>query len=250
MKPERISSLTLHPTIVLFGPSGAGKTKLSASAPKPHFMDSNKGVLTLHGIKQLAHVRGNDVNSMKDLDILFKHFAGVKKPNFSKLFETSVLDHFDDIQAIIMEQLGEKGAQKDDRRDPDVLEMRDWGIMGNKLKRYLRKYKRLPITRILICGEKEGPDGRLVPSLMGQLGHSLPYFADHVMYLRVGKKGRRYLHLDPTDSFYAKTRAHFLPPELRKQEVRWDDHTFMTRLLGTIAAGPRGARNAATTEEE
>lgn len=248
MEPLRISSLTLFPTIVMFGPSGVGKTKTAASAPQPHFMDSNKGLLTLHGIRELRHVRGNDVNSMGDLDRVFKHFAGVKKPDFRKLFKTSCLDHFDDIQAIIIEQLGEKGAEKDDRRDPDVLEMRDWGIMGNKLKRYLRKYKRLPVVKILICGEKEGKDGRMVPSLMGQLGSSLPYFADHVFYMRQGRKNKRYLHMDPTDAFYAKTRAHWLPPELRKQEVRWDDFTFLTRLLATIAAGPRGLSRG-TTEE-
>jgi hypothetical protein len=249
MKPLRISALTLYPTIVIYGPSGVGKTKVAASAPMPHFMDSNKGVLTLDGIKELRHVRGNDVNSMEDLDMLFKHFAGTRKPNFSQLFKTTVLDHFDDIQAIIIEQLGEKGAAKDDRRDPDVLEMRDWGVMGNKLKRYLRKYKRLPVVKILICGEKEGKDGRMTPSLMGQLGSSLPYFADHVFYMKMGSKGRRFLCMDPTDAFYAKTRAHWLPPELRKQLVRWDDHTFLTSLLGVIAAGPSGLTSRGVSEE-
>jgi hypothetical protein len=250
MKPQPIQRLTRYPTIVLFGPSGVGKTKLAASAPQPHFMDSNKGVLTLDGIRQLAHVRGNDVSSMDDLDELLDHFMGKKQPDFRKLFQTSVLDHFDDIQAIVKEMIGLRAAAKDDRLDPDELEGKKWDVLNTKLKRYLRKFKRLKTVKILICGEKEGKDGRMMPALQGALASGLPYFSDHIMYLRLGPKNKRILYLKPTTEVYAKTRSWWLPKELWKQEVRWDDHTFMTRLLETIAAGPAALKTRQTTETE
>lgn len=249
MKPKPISRLTRFPTIVIFGPSGAGKTKLAAGAPLPHFMDSNKGVLTLDGIPELRHVRGNDVNSMDDLDELLDHFLGKRKPDFRRVFKSSILDHFDDIQAIVKEAIGLRAAAKDDRIDPDELEGKKWDTLNTKLVRYLRKFKRVRTVKILICGEKEGKDGRMIPALQGRLGTGLPYFADHIMYLRLGPKNRRILYLKPTSEVYAKTRSHWLPKELWRQEVRWDDHTFLTRLLDTIAAGPAAYASRRTKGE-
>lgn len=228
-------------TIVLHADSGAGKSTLAASAPRPFFLDSNKGLLSIADVAGLEHVRRADVHGMGDLDEAYDNLTGTGKKDWSEQFDTIVFDHFDDIQGIVMDDLGDARAKKDSRFDEDEMQQKDYGTMGNKLRRYLRKFKRVPKHKILICGSS--PDfesGQWRPSLVGALKHQLPYFCDHCMYLRVGKKHVRYLHLDETDKFYAKTRARWLPPDMRKFKIPLDDPTFLTRLFTLLAAGAKG----------
>lgn len=233
-------------TFVLYGPSGAGKTSLAATAPRPAFLDTNKGLLSIAGRPGLEHVRGEDIDDVDALEKAYDNFTGRGRKNWKGKFGTIVVDHFDDLQAMIMENLGARRVERNPSKDIDESEQKDWGVMATKLKRVLRKLKTVPIHKILICGEKpDREDGRLMPSLQGQMAGALPYFADHTMYLRIGKKGVRYLHLDATDEFYAKTRAWWLPPEMRKLRIDPNDTTTLTNLFALIAAGPKGNSTAA-----
>lgn len=237
-------------TWIIYGPSGIGKTTLAATAPRPAFLDSNRGLLSIAGRKGLEHVQSEDISKFKDLERAYTNFKGTGKKDWRKLFDTIVFDHFDDIQAIVMEELGHKRKERDERKDLDEAEQKDWGVMATRLKRILRNFKTVPIHKILICGEAtDNETGRLRPSLQGQLKTQLPYFADHTMYLRLDKKGRRWLHLDSTDEAYAKTRAHWLPPEYRKMQVPFTDTKFLTKLFATIAAGPKGVSSRAANQE-
>jgi hypothetical protein len=229
------------PTIIIFGASGSGKTSLAATGPRPLFADSNQGTESVADVKGLEHLREEPVNCVDDLDKIFDNVTGRGSKDWSKMFDSIVFDHFDDIQNIVMEELGDKRKERDSRKDADESEQRDWGIMGNRMRRYLRRFKSVPRTKILICGETtDKEDGRMRPSMIGSLKHQAPYLVDHTFYLRIGKKGVRYLHLDPTEDFFAKTRARWLPPELRKLRYDLNDLTFLTRLLALLAAGPKG----------
>jgi hypothetical protein len=249
---KSINPQKLFQTWCVFGPSGGGKTTLCATAPKPIFLDSNQGLLSIAGRPGLEHVRSVDVHGMKDLETAYQNCreGSAKKKSWDQSFSTIVFDHFDDIQDLVLNELGEAGADRDDRRDPDATEMREWGIMGSRLRRYLRKFKQVPMHKILICGEREDRDtGRMQPSLVGALRSQLPYFCDQTLYLRIGKNGQRYLHLDPTDQFYAKTRAWWLPE--RKLKVPFDDTAFLSTLFARIATGPTGTstKQSKHTEE-
>jgi hypothetical protein len=247
MRDRPITARRQHNTWTIYGASGAGKTLLAASAPKPYIGDSNDGLLTIADREGYEHVRGDRVHSMKDLDEIYDNLTGTGEHDWSKKYETLSLDHFDDIQGIILDALADKAAAKDDRREVDMLEQREYGIMGNKLRRYLRKFKKVPKHKILICGETANFEtGRLQPRLVGSMKNELPYFCDHIAYLRIGKKGVRYLHLDPTDTFYAKTRAWWLTPEQRRIRIEEGDHTALTRLFDLIAAGPGGSTGRRT----
>jgi hypothetical protein len=249
LRPRPISELARWRTTVIYGPSGAGKSTLAATGPKPYFMDSNKGLSVLLKRSGFDHLRGNDFTSMKTLDLLLKHFRGQVKPDFSKLFETCIFDHFDDIQTHILEQLGLKGAKRDSRRDPDLLEQRDWGKMANQLRRYIRNFKSIPVHKILICSEREDSEGLLRPGLQGQLKDQLPYFADDVLYL--DRKHR--LWFDSTDVFYAKSRAWWLKPggPIRRAkkgqrflQVEWNNLHTLELLYERIVATQKRHKTA------
>lgn len=239
-------------TIVIHGDSGAGKTSLAATAPRPGFLDSNQGLLSIAGRAGFEHVRSMDVRTMSDLDRAYDNCTGTGRRDWSQKFSTIVFDHWDDIQALILDELTDKAVERDPEREQDKTQQDEYGVMFTKLSRYLRKFKKVPMHKILICSSK--PDfetQQMRPNMAGQMKDKLPYFVDHTMYLRRGKGDRRYLHLDATDDFYAKTRAWWLPKEARRIRIDFDDTTALTTLLETIAKGPpKGAKQPPEEEGE
>lgn len=238
-------------TWCIYGVSGGGKSSLAATAPRPFFLDSNKGLLVIADRPGYEHVLGVDVHQMEDLNEAYDNLSGTGEKDWSKKFGTIVHDHLDDIQQIVLEALGDRSAERDrDRRDPDEIAQKEWGIMGNRMRRYLRKIKLIHMHKILICSEKEDREtGRMQPNLSGALQSQLPYFCDHTAYLRIGKNGKRYLHLEGTDTFYAKTRAWWLTPEQRKLYVPFDDTKSLTKLFALIAAGPKTPSSTRRVQE-
>jgi hypothetical protein len=242
MKLLDVGGRTLYPTLGIFGMSGAGKTSLAATSDRPVFGDSNEGTMAIDHVAELAHVKRVRVRGMIDLDKIYDNMTGTGHKNWKKKFGTIVLDHFDDIQSIILDKLAERAS--DTREEPDQIELREYGIMANKLRRYLRKMKAIPATKILIMGEKWNEhEDWMYPSLVGQMKDQLPYFLDHCIYLRVTDKGVRYLHLNPKPgAFYAKTRARWLLPEERKIRYDLDNYTLITDLIESIRRGPESKR--------
>lgn len=249
MKERKIESHNYWQTWGLYGGSGVGKSSLASTAPQPYVLDSNDGLLSIADKPGLEHVRGDRVMSMSDLDEVYAKASGTHGArDWRKKYHSYVYDHFNDIQGIIMDELGERALAKDDRREIDEWQQKEYGIMANKLSRHLRKWKKLPAHKMLLCGEAQDFEtGVMRPALIGSMKHQFSYFCDHIAYMRVGKKGVRYLHLDPTDEYFAKTRAWWLAPQWRKMRVELADTTFMTRLIDEIRKGPQPTRAAKKT---
>lgn len=251
MKALDIENPNRFYTWLLFGMSGAGKTKLSATAPKPIFVDSNVGTASLEYIEGLGHVkRTPQITKIEQLDAVYDQLTGTSKTtDWSKKFQTPVFDSWDDMQVIIMDKLIAKAMQKAvdtemDEDEAEQLQLRQYGIMYNKLSRYMRKMKKIRKHRIFICSEKFSEEHDMMwPNLVGQMRERLPYLVDHTLYLRVNDKGVRYLQLNAKPGeYYAKTRASWLPDKYHKIRVDPKDTTLLTDLFALIAAGPRGLK--------
>lgn len=240
MKLLDVGGHSLYPTIGIFGGSGIGKTSLSATAGKLIIADSNEGTMSIDHVPEFEGlIKRVRIHDMKDLTKLHDNLTGTGSQNWrKKKFQAASFDHFDDIQQIILGKLAERA--EDSREEPDEIQQREWGIMANKLRRYLRLMKTLPLTKILIMGEKymEQEDW-MYPSLQGQMREALPYFCDHVIYMRMNDKGVRYLHLNPKPgAYYAKTRAWWLTPEERKIRFDLSNRTLLADLIDKIRRGP------------
>lgn len=221
-------------TLAIYSDSGVGKTTLAATAPKPMFLDSNQGLLSIEGKPGLEHVRGTRVTTLAQLDRAYDNFTGTGRKDWRR-YETAVIDHFDDIQALVLDQLAEDAAARDPRRADEVTQ-REWGIMGNRLRRILRQYKRLKMHKILIFSvgvDKE--TGKMCPQLQGGLRQQLPFYCDFIGYLRIGKGGHRYLHLEPTERYIAKCRPWWWTE--RKMKIDFDDPKVLTTFFERVAAG-------------
>lgn len=235
-------------TLGLYSDSGVGKTTVAATAPKPIILDSNMGLMSIKGREGFGHVVSEPVTSIKHLSKYYDRLSGTGRPSWAGRFETTVFDHFDDIQAIVLDELTQAASKKDDRRIEDDPAQREYGIMGNRLKRFIRQFKSLPMHKILIFSTgMDRETGKLQPNLIGQLRNQMPYFCDMIFYMRIAKGGKRMLYLDGTDRYLAKCRAWWLPE--RKIVVPYDDPKFFTNLFAQIVAGPKGISNGAKTKE-
>lgn len=234
-------------TIVLAGQFGSGKTTLAAGAPRPKIFDSDKGLLSLQGRPgfEFAMAQAEDVSSIKQLERCYDNFTGTGKRDWRKKYDTIVHDRFEDIQQIGLEEMQEGIVERNSSRDIDSIDKKEWGRIGNRMSRYVRRMRKIPQWKIFVTGVQEDRDtGILVPKIKGGFRQELPGLVDHVMFLRVGKHGVRYLHLDPQpDEFYAKTRAWWLSKEERKIKIPdpAKDPYFFTKFLEMLAAGPRAA---------
>lgn len=231
-------------SIILTGMYGSGKTTLAAGAPKPKILDSDKGILSLQGRPgfEFAVTHAEDISSTAQLEKAYANFTGTGRKDWTKRYESLIHDRFEDIQQIGLEELQEKVVARNSSRDIDAIDKKEWGIIGNRMARYVRKMKTIPQWKIFVCGVMEDREtGALVPQIKGGFKNQLPGLVDHVMFLRIGKNGQRYIHLDPKESeWYAKTRAWWLTPEERKIKVPdpSKDPYFFSTLLAKLAAGP------------
>jgi hypothetical protein len=118
--------------------------------------------------------------------------------------------------------------------------------MGNRMRRYIRKIKDLPMHKVFVCSMGTDKDsGILKPGLLGALKNQLPHFCDVVAYLRIGKSGRRVLYLKGSDTFLAKTRAWWLPEKIVYDNT---DTDVLQKLFRAIAAGPQKTRTRGVEE--
>jgi len=238
--PKRRKKRTLSPwkTIGLYGGSGIGKTTLAAGGPAPMFLDSNFGMMSIDGKPGYEDVERTPIHGMKQLDRAYDNLTGTGRKDWTGR-RTVVFDHFYDIQGQVLDELTVAGAERDPRRIMDEVQQREWGIMGNRLRRHLRKMKALPMHKVLIFAVGEDREtGKKQPFLQGSLKSQLPYFCDIIMFMRMDKKGRRIVYLDDNPRFLAKCRAWWMPSF--RWRFREEDTQFLTHLLALINAGGKG----------
>jgi hypothetical protein len=237
-------------TWAIYADSGVGKSTLSATSPNPFFLDSNQGLLSILHRPGFEHVRRKAIHDFEGLESAYRNFRGTGGKNWTKT-GTIIFDHFDDIQGQVLDELTEVAASKDPRRSKDETQQREWGIMLNRLRRLLRKYKALPMHKILIISAGEDKiTGRKQPAIQGALGRQLPYFCDMIGYLRV-RKGKRILSFDElSDDYLAKCRPWWWTREQKRIVIPdvADDPKFLTNLFRSIAAGPGASHHAANKE--
>lgn len=178
---------------LIYGESGMGKTPLSATAPKPIFIDSDDGLLSISALN-LPSLKVNDYEDLNDaIDFL-------KKKKNQKRFETIVVDDLTEIAEVVLANL--EGTEKDGRRA--------YMKLFRETKKVIRRFKKLPYNIIFICKLTIlNDDGLLIrqPAMSGKaLPEWIPYSVDEVFALTKQKK-IRYLLTEKNKKWYAKDRS-------------------------------------------
>jgi hypothetical protein len=162
--------------ILLYGRSGVGKTRLSASAPAPVIFSAESGLLSL----RQNNLPYSQINSYQDL--VDAYYWSVQSQE-AQQFGTVVLDSISEIAEVIL-----KDARKN-HKDP----RKAYGDVLDQTINMVRLFRDIPYKNVVIIAKEEWQKdeqtgimqyGPMFPG--SKLGPQMPYFFDEVFRYIVG----------------------------------------------------------------
>ncbi len=198
--------------LCVYGRSGAGKTKLIETAPRPIIASAEKGTLSIAA----ANVPLAIINNVQDLQ---EFHAWLLNDPQAKNFDTVCLDSISEIAEKCLSE--EKGASRDPRAA--------YGEMQDRVAVLVRQFRDLPEKNVYFSAKaeiREQPDGKMLygagmPGKKSSQG--LAYFFDEFFYLGIGstdvpdpatgvvnKIQYRYLQTQADTQYEAKDRSGVL----------------------------------------
>ena len=184
--------------VLVYGLSGAGKTTLIKTLPKPIIISAEAGLLSLAGM-EIPYLSVTTMDELKEA-------------------YSFVLEHKDEYQTICLDSISEIGevvlsAEKKVAKDPRQA----YGALQEQMGDLIRSFRDLPGVNVYFSARAEKTQdelGRILyaPSMPGnKVGQSLPYFFDEVLALRVEQDPDgntvRMLQCDTDGTWSAKDRS-------------------------------------------
>lgn len=201
--------------ILLYGPSGVGKTRLAAQFPSPLLLSCDPGSMggalsaVNFGIKQLKIANYQDLMSLMPV---LKAQAGIE-------FKTIIIDSVTYLGKLVMQNILANANR-------ELPRFEEWGLNYTRTARLINNFAEMNCHVIFTAIDKTDKDevtGKMFggPSLPGQLQKELPQAVDVCARLFTttgygtdGKLQVKYLlRTVPDDLWFAKDRTQKLPKE-------------------------------------
>ena len=211
MKLTSTISLLHHPKYILvYGPSGLGKTTLAKTVPNKKrvlMLDAERGTGSLNGedISCVVLSRGDDgrlLNDTERFDKLQEFVTYVQTDECKAQFDILFLDSLTEIGEIVLKHFQSK---------MDGFKM--WGEFKDSIKGLLKFFRDLDHYTIICTAleTREKEDGEELGPYLPKVGNKtvreeLPQFFDLVTRLVLDAEGNRRLLCKPTAKSYAKDR--------------------------------------------
>lgn len=186
--------------IVVYGMSGAGKTRLAATLPDPIIISAESGLLSLSEFS-LPYIEVNSYQSLKDA---YEWAASSKE---AAQFQSIAIDSLSEIGEVVLTH--EKKVNKDGRAA--------YGEMAVQIIEIVKCFRDLVGKNIYFsakCEKQQDETGKILysPSMPGsKLAQQIPYLVDEVFALRVEKDAdgltQRALMTDSDGLWLAKDRS-------------------------------------------
>lgn len=189
------SQLETGHRVLVYGPSGTGKTTFAVSFPKPLLMvrperaeDGTRSVRTVKGVEVTPYL-----TSPNQLDEI------VEAQQESKRYKTIVLDGITKFQDLVLKKILDLSAVPE-QLSWGVANQQTWGIVSNELKAHLRKFLQLTedgVHVVIVGGERslntgdDNPSILLAPTIMVSLTPSSMGWLHEVMDYNVNTFIRR-----------------------------------------------------------
>ena len=197
--------------VLVYGGSGAGKTRLCSTAPKPLIISAEAGLLTLRKVSI-------PVIEIKNVDDLREAYEWCAKSQEARQFQTLCIDTISEVAEVVLANL--KRQVKDPRQA--------YGEVIDQVAQVIRAFRDLPGFHVYVAAKMEPIKDEMSgvikygPMMPGQkLGPQLPYFFDEVFRIGIGKdlKGNQFRFLQTASDlqYDAKDRSDNLSP------MEWPD---------------------------
>lgn len=251
--------------MLVHGLSGAGKTTLAATAPKPLLLlDVEMASRFVRGRK----IKWNpltdappvadgtwdicvvSVDKFEKADKAYEYLKSRRHP-----FKSVVVDSISELQAKAVEKI--KGRQQ--------LQTQDWGKLLSQMAFFCRDLRDLTgdddniIEAVIITAMSKDYDGILKPYLQGQIAAQIPYWLDITAYMYVTQNqdqttgvitDTRNLLIGNHPNYEAKSRVPGLPPVIENPDVT----ALLDGIFGidetVVAPAPVAAAVAAPAQAE
>jgi phage nucleotide-binding protein len=186
--------------IVVYGPSGAGKTRLIPTLPNPLVISAESGLLSIKD-SDIPYIEVTDYQSLSEAYRFCAESAEAAP------FASIAIDSISEIAEVVLAH--EKRISKDPRQA--------YGEMQVQVLEIMRAFRDLRGKHIYFsakCEKQQDEQGRILysPSMPGQkLAQQIPYLVDEVFALRVEKDAdgntQRALMCDSDGLWSAKDRS-------------------------------------------
>ena len=221
--------------VLIYGRSGAGKTRLACTAPNPLLIDINEE--GWDSVRKEPHNPNTiEVKFWSELtDIYWFLQEG------DHAFDSVILDGLTAMQDLAVRFVLGDETSRDASRDPDMMDRRLWGKVGELMKTQITNYRNLPMNVIYTATERKTAVGdeddeqeiyigpALTPAAAGAAERAVPLIGYlHKRQVNVKRKGqkkrerivrRRLLIDDPADRYQTKDRYHFGAPYIDAPDI-------------------------------
>lgn len=245
-------------SILAIGDQGSGKTLFSGSAPKPVFLDFDKGLMTLK-VRNMEHKSIPFPGRTQ----MFKNLSTIFRDARDRTGPFAPTGPFGDRQSIILDGITKLAetllyeTMVEDRHDPvnDKPERDHWGFVTARLKNLIAVWQDIPMHRVITAltrldrDEASGTvfgEPNILGSYRGEVGRDFDevyYFLPREIRQENGREVVYEVHTRNTGFFKAKSRLG-LPPVLRDlkfdQLINYRD----TQDVGALSISERPTRRA------
>tara|TARA_Y100000361_G_scaffold95865_1_gene85810 strand:- start:1608 stop:2270 length:663 start_codon:yes stop_codon:yes gene_type:complete len=184
---------------LVYGQSGAGKTRLCSTVEAPLIISAEAGLLSLRD-QDLPYVEVNNMDQLREV------YSFVTSSKEADQFNWIMLDSISEIAEVVL------AAEKAKSRDP----RKAYGELQDQMTSLMRSFRDLPrnVYMSAKCERVQDDSGALMfqPSMPGnKLAQQIPYLFDEVFALRVHKnedgKISRALQTASDGTYTAKDRS-------------------------------------------
>ena len=202
--------------ILVYGASGAGKTRLISTINEPVLIVSAEaGTLCLKGHSiDVVDIQTDDEGALLGKEKRIKRLSDVyeylQTTEAIKKYKWIALDSLTEIMQNLVEGL----KAKPEFDDPKMT-MRLWGEYADRAKAIIKSFRDLPQYNVIMTAlDKTDKDENGIRyqaiDVQGSIGERLPSYFDEVFYLYVDAEGKRSLITSQTDKLRVKDRSGML----------------------------------------
>jgi len=220
-----------------YGPSGAGKTTIAGTFPRPLFLvpANESSIVALAGQDipyiEITGQHGPVLQGRGGMDHAIDLIENEMRRNPDDFpYDTIVIESLTHYQDLVVEELTEQGAQP--------MDQRRWGLLANHLRNVQKRLRDLEVHVVFTALDKvsENEAGVLIggPMLSGQSAIKLPSSCDLIGYCEAPatKKGKHTVHFRRRGHFFARSRFRGVPASVEN----FDYETVQQHLTGDKTA--------------